>query len=168
MALLEPSSSDKWLASLRKSVSKALADFSRAATRGLLRILRSGSFSPNQARPGDLSRLSFVLHQHCMPARMAAVLPGALSVLCYLMYLMPWKSWPVWCLQMIHQSQPRVRWPRASGSLLPMSGMMKSCSMTWAGTGKQAHVQLKSCTCFSLCCQVYARTDSMFCMQQRL
>ena len=36
--------------------------------------------------------------------------------------------------------------------------------MTWAGTGKQAHVQLKSYTCFSLCCQVYARTDSMVCM----
>ncbi|KAL0047060.1 hypothetical protein WJX82_005420 [Trebouxia sp. C0006] len=52
-ALLEPSSSDKWLASLRKSVSRALADFSRAATRGLLRILRSGSFSSNQARPDD-------------------------------------------------------------------------------------------------------------------
>ena len=54
-ALLEPSSSDKWLASLRKSVSRALADFSRAATRGLLRILRSRSFSSNQARPGDTS-----------------------------------------------------------------------------------------------------------------
>ena len=81
VALLESGSSDKWLASLCKSVSKALADFSRAATRGLLRILRSGSFSPNQARPGDLSRPSFVLHQHCMPARMAAVLPAVLSVL---------------------------------------------------------------------------------------
>ncbi len=84
VALFEPSSSDKWLASLRKSVSRALADFSRAATRGLLKILRSGSFSPNQARPGDTSHPSFVLHQHCMPARMVAVLPGAPSVLCYL------------------------------------------------------------------------------------
>lgn len=81
VALLEPSSSDKWLASLRKSVSRALADFSKAATRGLLRILRSGSFSSNQARPGDTSCPSFVLHQHCMPVRMAAVLPGAPSVL---------------------------------------------------------------------------------------
>ncbi|KAL0029268.1 hypothetical protein WJX79_006326 [Trebouxia sp. C0005] len=56
VALLEPSSSDKWLASLRKSVSRALADFSRAATRSLLEILHSGSFSPNQARPDDPSK----------------------------------------------------------------------------------------------------------------
>ncbi|KAL0039208.1 hypothetical protein WJX77_011442 [Trebouxia sp. C0004] len=53
---LEPSSSDMWLASLRNSVSRALADFSRASTRGLLRIFRSGSFSPNQARPDDPSK----------------------------------------------------------------------------------------------------------------
>ena len=46
------SSADKWLTSLHKSISLTLANFSRGAARGLMRLLRSGNFTPDQARPG--------------------------------------------------------------------------------------------------------------------
>lgn len=52
-AVVVRTASDNWLASLQKLVHKTLADFSRKATRGLLRILRSKSFSPDQARLGE-------------------------------------------------------------------------------------------------------------------
>lgn len=47
------SSADKWLTSLHKSVSLALANFSREAARELMRLLRSGNITPDQARPGE-------------------------------------------------------------------------------------------------------------------
>lgn len=50
------SSSDKWLVSLQKSVILPLANFSRGAVRGLMRLLRSGRFTPDQARPGMLGQ----------------------------------------------------------------------------------------------------------------
>ena len=51
-AVVVHSAADNWLASLQKLVHKTLADFSRKATRGLLKILRYRTFSPDQARLG--------------------------------------------------------------------------------------------------------------------
>ena len=48
----EDTAADKWLTSLRKSVSRSLTYFTRTATRALLKVLRSGSYSPDQAKPG--------------------------------------------------------------------------------------------------------------------
>ncbi|KAL3162410.1 hypothetical protein ABBQ32_010081 [Trebouxia sp. C0010 RCD-2024] len=47
---------DNWLGSLQKLVRRTLADFSRKATCGLITILHSQNFSPDQARPDNLSK----------------------------------------------------------------------------------------------------------------
>ena len=53
VAQLGDTAADKWLTSLRKSVSLSLTYFTRKATTALMKILRSGTFSPDQAKAGD-------------------------------------------------------------------------------------------------------------------
>ena len=48
----EDTAADKWLTSLRKSVSRSLTYLTRTANRALLKVLRYGRRSHDQAKPG--------------------------------------------------------------------------------------------------------------------
>lgn len=79
------SSADKWLSSLQKTVILPLANFSRAAAWGLVWLLRSGNFTPDQARPGTSPLHLQRFMQHSKHLRVAtpadAVLTGLTGVL---------------------------------------------------------------------------------------
>lgn len=72
--VVESTAADKWLVSLHKSVRHALASFSREATQALMKILRSGSFSPDQARPGNLCAFLMIVGRNTKGQRLCSVL----------------------------------------------------------------------------------------------